>query len=42
MTGVAPRPEAIIALDDVRKVYRNGELKVEALRGVTLQIAQGE
>jgi len=32
----------IIALDDVRKVYRSGSLSVEALRGVSLQIADGE
>jgi putative ABC transport system ATP-binding protein len=35
-------PEAIIALQDVRKVYRSGTLEVEALRGVTMDIALGE
>ena len=34
--------QAIIALEDVRKVYRSGALEVEALRGVTLRIEQGE
>jgi putative ABC transport system ATP-binding protein len=33
---------AVIELDDVRKVYRTGELAVEALRGVSLSIDQGE
>jgi putative ABC transport system ATP-binding protein len=35
-------PEAIIALRDVRKVYRSGTLEVEALRGVSLDIVEGE
>jgi putative ABC transport system ATP-binding protein len=34
--------EAIIALHDVRKVYRSGSLEVEALRGVSLDVAAGE
>jgi putative ABC transport system ATP-binding protein len=39
----AARPaEPIIAIEDVRKVYRTGSLAVEALRGVSLRIAQGE
>ncbi len=38
MTAVEP----IIALSDVRKVYRSGSLEVEALRGVSLRIAAGE
>jgi ABC-type lipoprotein export system ATPase subunit len=32
----------IIELRDIRKVYDLGEVKVEALRGVSLDIAQGE
>ncbi|WP_375475492.1 ABC transporter ATP-binding protein [uncultured Jatrophihabitans sp.] len=35
-------PAPIIALREVRKVYRSGSLEVEALRGVTLDIAMGE
>ena len=41
-----PRPEAgarpIIELDGVRKVYSSGSLSVEALRGVSLRIDEGE
>jgi putative ABC transport system ATP-binding protein len=33
---------AVIELDAVRKVYRTGEITVEALRGVSLSIDQGE
>jgi putative ABC transport system ATP-binding protein len=33
---------AVIELEDVRKVYQTGEIAVEALRGVSLSIAQGE
>jgi putative ABC transport system ATP-binding protein len=33
---------SVIALDEVRKVYRSGELSVEALRGVTLDVHEGE
>jgi putative ABC transport system ATP-binding protein len=32
----------VIELDDVRKVYRTGTIEVEALRGVSLTIRQGE
>jgi putative ABC transport system ATP-binding protein len=34
--------EPIIALRDVRKVYRSGALEVEALRGVSIDVAAGE
>jgi putative ABC transport system ATP-binding protein len=39
--GSAPSG-AVIELEDVRKVYRTGTLEVEALRGVSLSISQGE
>jgi putative ABC transport system ATP-binding protein len=32
----------VIEVDDVRKVYRTGDIAVEALRGVSLSIAEGE
>ena len=32
----------VIDLDDVRKVHRTGELSVEALRGVTFVVGEGE
>ncbi len=35
-------PDAIIALHEVRKVYRSGSLEVEALRGVSLTMRAGE
>ena len=34
--------DPVIELDDVRKVYRTGEFDVEALRGVSLSIPQGD
>jgi putative ABC transport system ATP-binding protein len=39
-TTTLERP--LIELDGVRKIYRTGSLAVEALRGVTMTISQGE
>ena len=36
------RPGPVIELDDVRKVYRTGSIEVEALRGVSITVGQGE
>ena len=41
-TAPAPADTAVIALSEVRKVYRSGSLEVEALRGVSLEIGSGE
>jgi putative ABC transport system ATP-binding protein len=35
-------PDPVIALSQVTKVYRTGTIAVAALRGVTMQIAEGE
>jgi putative ABC transport system ATP-binding protein len=40
--GTADIGGSVIDLDAVRKVYRTGSLEVEALRGVSLSIRQGE
>jgi putative ABC transport system ATP-binding protein len=40
--GVALTARPIIELADVRKVYRSGSLSVEALRGISLRIEEGE
>ena len=37
-----PQSSPVIQLHDIRKVYRAGSLEVEALRGVSLTIEQGE
>ena len=37
-----PQSSPVIQLHDIRKVYRTGSLEVEALRGVSLTIEQGE
>jgi putative ABC transport system ATP-binding protein len=34
--------DALIALDQVHKIYKMGEVEIQALRGVTLQIDPGE
>ena len=33
---------SFIEFDDVKKVYRTGELEIEALRGITFSIEKGE
>jgi putative ABC transport system ATP-binding protein len=35
-------PQPVLALEDVRKTYNTGALEVEALRGVSLDIHEGE
>ncbi|MDQ2959383.1 MAG: ABC transporter ATP-binding protein [Actinomycetota bacterium] len=44
MPGGRPRgaPSPVISLDQVRKTYRSGSLQVEALRGVSIRIDEGE
>jgi putative ABC transport system ATP-binding protein len=42
VSGVGDKPQAVIELDRVTKVYRTGSLAVAALRGVSLVIRQGE
>jgi putative ABC transport system ATP-binding protein len=42
-----PNPEAagsphVIAMDDIRKVYDTGKVKVEALKGIDLSVASGD
>ena len=42
--GHAPRPvsDEIIVMDDIRKVYDTGKVKVEALKGVSFAVRKGE
>jgi len=35
-------PQPVLSLEDVRKTYKTGALEVEALRGVSLDIREGE
>ncbi|MEO8585869.1 MAG: ABC transporter ATP-binding protein [Acidobacteriota bacterium] len=35
-------PDDIVVMDDIRKVYDTGKVKVEALKGVTFTIRKGE
>jgi putative ABC transport system ATP-binding protein len=39
---IPPMGEPVIDITDVRKVYKTGSLEVEALRGVSLRIDEGE
>jgi putative ABC transport system ATP-binding protein len=38
----APPNDDIVVMDDIRKVYDTGKVKVEALKGVTFTIKKGE
>jgi putative ABC transport system ATP-binding protein len=38
----AGRPEPVIKLDHIHKIYKMGDIEVHALRGITLAIQQGE
>ena len=38
----APPTDDIVVMDDIRKVYDTGKVKVEALKGVTFTIKKGE
>ena len=38
----APPTDDIVAMEDIRKVYDTGKVKVEALKGVTFTIRRGE
>ncbi len=38
----APSPQALISLRDIRRVFRNGDIEVEVLRGINLDIHEGE
>src|SRR3989440_10649458 len=35
-------PDAAVRLDDVRKTYKTGEMEVQAVRGVSIEIGRGE
>jgi len=36
------QPQPVVQLEDIRKTYRNGELEVHAVRGISLEIRAGE
>jgi putative ABC transport system ATP-binding protein len=38
----APRTDDIVVMDDIRKVYDTGKVKVEALKGLSFTIKKGE
>jgi putative ABC transport system ATP-binding protein len=38
----AERPEPVIKLDHIHKIYKMGDIEVHALRGISLTIQQGE
>jgi ABC-type glutathione transport system ATPase component len=40
--GLAPAAKDIIVMDDIRKVYDTGKVKVEALKGVSFTVKKGE
>ena len=40
--GSTSQNGALVSLDDVHKTYRSGEMEVRAVRGVSLEIRQGE
>jgi putative ABC transport system ATP-binding protein len=41
-SGSTSQNGALVSLDDVHKTYRTGEMEVRAVRGVSLEIRQGE
>ncbi len=40
--ALQPASDDIIAMDDIRKVYDTGKVKVEALKGVSFKVKKGE
>lgn len=36
------QPQPVVQLEDIRKTYRNGELEVHAVRGISLEMHTGE
>jgi putative ABC transport system ATP-binding protein len=41
-SGVPERPDLLVEMRDIRKVYDTGKIKVEALKGIDLEIARGD